>query len=160
MALTPESGRVAVDVRRITSKEFAARIVAGASGATRLPGGLILVNSASFAKSDLETLAELGAVHAVYRHGRVTAIPLPEVRIEFDDPAARARVHQALARSGIPHRIESDAGGLVVVSPVSNRGEDALDLANFVFENARPATAAPRIVQVVPRPDQSTTAGR
>ena len=79
-------------------------------------------------------------------------VPLPEIRVEVDNPAERKAVMRAL--DGAPHQVEvaSESDDGFVLAPVSGTSDDAIDVANYVYETAHPAAASVRFVQFVPRP--------
>ena len=79
-------------------------------------------------------------------------VALPEVRIEFDNPDQRQAVMRVLAENRSPHTIAEDTNDWIVVQPASGKGDDALKIANDIYERARPASASVRFVQFVPKP--------
>lgn len=150
-SLRPERAWWAVNATLAKSKGFAA-----SESQTRvLPGGMILVPRGEVPTRDVETLEQAGALQSVYSSGGTIAIPLPEVRIEFDKRSQHDAALAALERAAFDQKMLSDRDGVIVVSLVSGRGDDALDLANYVYESARPAASAARMVQIVRKPDVS-----
>lgn len=151
IALDADDAHVAIDERQASAAGLTGS--AGDDRARRLPGGVVLAERARVDDGCLADLRAAGAVRPVFRHGASLMVPLPEIRVEFDDEGQRAAVHDALAR--VPHAvtITSDLPERLVLAPSSGRSDDALDVANYLYEHARPAASAVRFVQIVPRPD-------
>jgi hypothetical protein len=122
--------------------------------ATSLPGDVLLAERASIDERELAHLREAGALRPVYRREASVMVPLPEIRVELDDPAQRAAVLAAVATAPFRVEIVEDAQDRLVLVPRSGSSEHALAVANFIYERARPAAAAVRFVQVVPRPSR------
>ena len=64
----------------------------------------------------------------------------------------REAVRQAMKTSHVGAEVTDDTPERLSLRPVSGSGDDALDLANFIHENAQPAASSVRMVQVVPKP--------
>ncbi len=103
-------------------------------------------------ESSLRQLRAEGALQTVYRRGQALMVPLPEVRVEVDDERQRRAVMAAIAKAPHPVELCEETENVLVLRPKSKSGDDALDIANFVFETARPAAASVRLIQFVPRP--------
>ncbi len=149
--LVPDTKQVAIDtgVTRSTGQEKALEAVEITS---KLPGGMVLVRAGDVSATILSELDRLGATQHVYRRGRTTIVFLPEVRVEFDDAAQRKGALEAAHSSGVPIDVIDDCAERLSLRPQSGSGDDALDLANFIYERAHPASASARMLQVVPRP--------
>ena len=77
---------------------------------------------------------------------------MPEVRVEFES-GQHAAALRALGESKVPAEITNDAPDRLALRPRSGKGEDALDLANYIYEqHIRPAASSVRMLQIVPRP--------
>jgi hypothetical protein len=76
---------------------------------------------------------------------------MPEVRVELEGDQHAAAL-DAVAASKVAADVTDDTPERLSLRPRSGKGEDALDLANFIYEHARPAAASVRMVQVVPKP--------
>jgi hypothetical protein len=80
-------------------------------------------------------------------------VPLPEVRVEFDSAEQRKAVLRLLAEGDLPqHTIKENSDERIVVAPASGLGDDALKIANEIYERASPAAASARFIQIVPKP--------
>jgi hypothetical protein len=154
VALELEPERIAVDPAKARGAGMADLARRVERDGTRLPGGRVVVGRATLGAADLLLLRESGGAQAVYRHGAVIAIPLSEVRIEMD-PGQRQAVLDALEATDIETEIAEDTEERLVVRPRSGSGDDAMDLANFIYERARPAASAARMVQITRRPEPS-----
>ncbi len=149
-----DEARVAIDPDAAGEGEVEALLGSG-SKAPRLPGGVVVVERAAVGEAGLRRLEKRGALRPVYRRGGATMVPLPEVRVEFDDEAQRRAVLGAVPRSPHPVQIQEDRPERLVLRCTSGSGDDALDVANFLFETAHPAASSVRFVQFVPRPEPS-----
>ena len=76
---------------------------------------------------------------------------MPEVRVEFES-GQHAAALRALGESKVPAEITNDAPDRLALRPRSGKGEDALDLANYIYEHIRPAASSVRMLQIVPKP--------
>lgn len=150
--LEPDPAHIAVDLAVARAAGLGEPHELALSNGRNMPGGLVLVATVEISPELLERLEQSGASRKVYRHGGAIAVPMPEVRIEVDEPREHAAVLRALASSSVASEIVSNDPNRIVVRPKSGTGEDALDLASFVHDQASPATAAPRMVQILPRP--------
>ena len=130
---------------------FGQQIAGALAAARKLPGGVHLTERALLATDVLSSLREAGAIQPVYRHGRTLLVPMPEVRIEFQAEQRRA-VLDAVAHTPRPVEVEEQSEVRIVLRVESGSGDDAIDVANYVYEQARPAMSAARLIQVVPRP--------
>lgn len=147
-ALERDGTRCAVDVPLARARGV--EVPAAAEG-TALPGDLVLLSRERLGKA-APALESIGALHTVYSSGEVTAVPLPEVRIEVEGPTQHAAAMKALSSSEMATEIVKDADGMIVVRLKSGSGDEALDLASRVYEQAHPAAASPRFIQITRRP--------
>ena len=145
--------QVAVDQGRADAAGLRSMLarVAGMGG-PRLPGGVILAPRSSLDENGMDRLRKAGALRPVYRHQGAVMVALPEIRIEVDDEKQRKAVIASIPRAPHPVEISEDTEDRLVLRPKSGSGDDALDVANFVFEQAHPAAASVRFVQFVPKP--------
>ena len=146
VALEPDDEHVAVD------KSAAAAIDTAGARTIAVPGHFVVLERSAIDASALTKLSKDGVVQTVYRRNQSLVVPLPEVRIEFDKPAERKAVLAALAEISTPHLIAEDTDERLVLAPRSGSGDDALRLANEVYERARPAAASVRFAQIVAKP--------
>jgi hypothetical protein len=151
--LETDDEHVAVDrnaARRAGLEQQVATVpaVAGQSGA------VVVTPRSALSAEALATLRKAGAVQPVYRRGRGTLVPLPEVRVEFDNPGQRQAVQKFLAadRTMPRHSVVDDSDDRLVIRPASGRGDDALTIANEIYEHAHPAASSVRFLQFVPKP--------
>lgn len=117
----------------------------------RAGAGLLVVQCTALPPHVLERLQQAKAVHPVFHRGSTVVVALPEVRVEFDGSRQRKLVMNALPKAP-KHTIVEDTADRLVVAPASGNAEDALDLANRIHEQVKSASAAPRFVQFVPKP--------
>ena len=115
--------------------------------------GVVLANRSALGEDTVARLRQADALHPVYKRDRAVVVALPEVRVEFDNAAQRRAVKDLLATSGLAeHTIAEDTDDRLVVHPASGSGDDALKIANDIFERAHPAASSVRFVQFVPKP--------
>ena len=123
------------------------------ASAVHAAGGVIVAPRSAFDEPALDRLRQAGALLPVYKRDRAIVVALPEVRIEVDNAQQRAKVMKILDEASADHTIDDAGDDRIVVRPASGNGEDALQIANRVYERAKPASASVRFVQVVPKPD-------
>lgn len=149
--IEPDAEHVAVDMN-LAAKTLGEQVAAKV-GAANKSGGVILAERSALDNETLTRLRDANALQPVYRRNRVLIVALPEVRIEVDNPKQRQAVIDALAKGSMPrHTITDDTEERIVVKPVSGNGDDALRIANEIYERARPASASVRFIQFVPKP--------
>ena len=123
----------------------------GESASRRLHGGVIVSPRSGFSDARLERLWQAGALRPVYRRHQSMVVPLPEIRVEYDNPKQRAAVKAAIPTAPCGAEISDENADGLVLRPTSGRSDDALALANYIYENARPAAASVRFVQFLPK---------
>ena len=150
--LDSDDEHVAVDRGAAKRAGLDEQVPAGAKAA----GANASVVVAARSELDADTLASLrkaGAIQSVYRSDRAVMVPLPEVRVEFDSAEQRKAVLRLLADGALPqHTIKENSDERIVIAPVSGLGDDALTIANEIYERASPAAASARFIQIVPKP--------
>lgn len=144
------NGIVAVDARAANAAGLG-EIVAKLLVQSKLRSGYVLVDAKSCpggtgARSELDAY-----IHSVYQSDGVLVVPLPEVRVEFEEESQHVNVLDALASSPVAADIVDTKAGFLALRPRSGSGEDAIDLANFVYERARPASSSVRMLSIVPK---------
>jgi len=149
--LEPDESHVAVEEKAAARAGLGPLLEeAAAQGGRRLPGGVVLLPRS---KLDAQSMARLqGRVRSVYRHGDAMVVPLPEIRVEMDDERQRSAVMDAIDTAPHPVEVSEKSASRVLLTPRSGSSEDAIDIANHVFEKARPAASSVRLLQFVPRP--------
>ena len=147
--LDDDADHVAVD------RQAAARagVEIPASPGMHAAGGIVIAPRSAFDETALQRLQKAGALQPVYKRDRAVVVAMPEVRIEVDNAQQHAKVMKVLGEASAGHTIADDSPDRIVVRPASGNGEDALRIANRVYERAKPASASVRFVQVVPKPD-------
>jgi hypothetical protein len=116
-------------------------------------GPVAVAPRAALSQEALASLRAAGALQPVYRRNRAIMVALPEVRVEFDRPEQRKGVLKFLADHKVPpHSITDQSDDRLVIKPASGRGEDALTIANAIYEGAHPASSSVRFLQFVPKP--------
>lgn len=153
VVLDSDEEHVAVDQKLAEQAGLAAEVKEASLAGARQGAGVIVAQRSALSDETLSSLRQAGAIHPVYRRDRAVVVPLPEVRVEFDNPEQHRAVMDMLAKEGVPsHRIAEETSDRLVVQPASGQGDDALDLANEIYERAHPAAASVRFVQFVPKP--------
>ena len=148
--LEPVDDRIAIDVRGATSAGLGDR-VAALPIASRLPSGMSIVERDAVDAALREQLQASGLVQPVYRSGSALIVLMPEVRVELEGDQ-RAAAHAALDASPVAADVTDDTPERLSLRPRSGSSEDALDLANFIYERAQPAASSVRMFQVVQKP--------
>ena len=148
--LEPAKEWLAIDTRAAVAAGLSGEITALPVG-SKLPGGIILVDRAECPGDLSARIDAAGAARPAYRSGRAVVVLMPEVRVEFDR-SQHADALRALSESEVSAEITDDAPDRLALRPRSGKGEDALDLANYIYEHVRPAASSVRMLQVVPKP--------
>lgn len=149
VSIEEDEAHVAIDRARA---DAAGLEYAPPSGGSRLPGGVVVAEREQVGEPQLSKLRAAGALRPVYRHREARIVALPEIRVEVDGARQRRAVLESIARAPHPVVIAEDAADRIVLRPSSGSGDDAIDVANYVFEEAHPAAASVRLVQFVPKP--------
>lgn len=151
--LEKDEEHVAIDQKAAEKAGLDAQVRAASEGMPRQGGGIILAQRSALGEETMVSLRSAGALKPVYRRAAAVIVALPEIRVEFDTPEQRRAVMDVLAEDhAFPHKISESSGDRLIVSPTSGDGEDALKLANEIYERARPASASVRFIQFVPKP--------
>ncbi len=149
--LEPDEEHVAVDQAAAKEAGLDAKVSAASVAAVRAGAGVFVTPRSSLTADTIKQLQKAGALQTVYRRDKAVVVAMPEVRIEFDTPAQRARVMSLLSPNVSHFSITEDTSDRLVIRPTSGKGEDALNLANRIQEHASPAAVSVRFVQFVPR---------
>jgi len=149
--LEPDDQYVAVDER--AAGAAGVPVETGHALVRRLPGGVTVSPRSSLSEARLDRLSQAGALRPVYRRDRSVLVPLPEIRVEYDNAKQRAAVKAAIPRAPCEAEVFDESPDGLVLRPTSGRSDDALALANYIYEHARPAAASVRFVQFVPKPE-------
>ena len=148
--LQPDS-RVAVDLARAGPPASPARSWARAyEGEAPLRGEIRLVDRGEIPDDVFAELDAQSAIHPVYTHGDATIVILPEVRVELDD--GKLRLSDLVDKYADAARITEGKYGQVTLLPMSGKGEDAMRLANEIYEKMQPKSAQARFLRVTARP--------
>jgi hypothetical protein len=149
--LEPDDEHVAVDENAAERAGLSTRLTASAGPFRQ--NGVFIVERKAVDEATLTTLRKAGALQSVYRRNRAMIVALPEVRIEVDNAKQRRAVMDLLADTKAPrHTITENTDERIVVKPASGNGDDALLIANEIYERAHPAAASVRFIQFVPKP--------
>ena len=151
VTIEEDESQVAVDLSRAGAAGLQ-KLIAGVGG-RKLPGGVVLADRSALDDEGLERLREAGALRPVFRHDSAVMVPLPEIRVEVDDEKQRRAVLDSIDKAPHPVEVSEQTDDRLLLRPTSGSGDEALDVANYVYEKAHPAAASIRFVQVVPRPD-------
>jgi hypothetical protein len=118
---------------------------------TELRGDVAMVPASAVPTPVEEALDAAGALHPVFRSDDgALVVVLPEVRVEAADAAQAAKVREVV--DSTDSEMVRDTGEQLVVRPTSQRGADALTLANRIEEEVHPLMTQARFLRVVPRP--------
>ena len=147
--LAPVDDRLAIDTRGAAGAGLG-DAVSALPVASRLPGGMAIVDRAALGDELQARLRAAGAVQPVYRSGAALVVPMPEVRVELEGDQRQAAL-AAVEASRVAADVTETTPERLSLRPRSGSGDDALDLANFIYEHARPAAASVRMLQVVPK---------
>ncbi len=117
-----------------------------------LRGDMVLLETREISDAELEELEAEGALLPAYRADDATIVVLPEVRVELKDPKEAHRVRVKLEEAGVvdPKSVQ-ERGSMLCFAPNSGRAEDALRLANELYEDLEPSASQARFLRVVPR---------
>lgn len=152
ISIERDDSQVAVDQGKAIDADLRSA-VEKAAGASRLPGGVLLLPRSALDEVRMKRLQKAGAIRPVYRRGQALMVALPEIRVELDDAKQRRAVVAAIPKAPHPVKVTEEGEDRLLLTPASGNAEEALDIANFVYEHAHPASAAVRFVQVVRKPD-------
>lgn len=153
--LQDDTEHVAVD-RSAAPGELMKSLSGSFTGAPQQAGGVLIAPKASISAEQLASLKRAGALRPVFRRDRAMLVPLPEVRVELDNVEQRESVAKVLADAGDKMLIAEEASDRLVLKPASGSSTDALNMANEIYERARPAASSVRFLQFVPRPHPKT----
>ena len=148
------SDEVAVQWKAADAADLPDSVVAELKDKGReLRQGVSMLPSAAVSDDVARALDEAGALQPVYRSvDGALVVVLPEVRIDLADTAQGRELHDYLASFELSAEVLRDTGEQVVLRPTSNRGGDALDLANAIEEAVHPPLSQARFLRIVPRP--------
>ena len=149
--LEADDALVAVDQER--AEAAGVKAAADTASARRLPGGVVIAARSDISGPQLAALTRAGALRPVYRHHRALMVAMPEIRVEVDTAKQRKAVFDAISSAPFAVEVADETSERIVLRPCSGLSDDALAVANYVYEHAHPAAAAVRFVQFVPRPD-------
>ena len=150
--LEADPEHIAVDQQAALQAGLDTEVIASRAGLPRAGSRFLLAQRSEVREDMLESLRKAGALQPVYRRNQAVIVALPEVRIELDNPNQRRAVMNALAKRRSQLAITDETDDRLVIRPTSGRGEDALEIANYIYERAHPAAASVRFVQLVPKP--------
>ena len=148
-ALELADGPMAIDTRAAAAAGLG-DAVAVLPVRSKLPSGVVLVDRVACTDELHARLDRAGVIRTVYRSGGAFVVPMPEVRVEFEGDQ-RGDAIRALGTSPVPADITEDTPDRLALRPRSGKGDDALDLANHIYEHAHPAASTVRMLQVVPK---------
>jgi hypothetical protein len=150
--LERDEDQVAVD-RSAARRAGLEQQIAAAPGVAGQSGPVIVTPRSALGQEALTALGQAGALQPVYRRNRAIMVALPEVRVEFDTKQQRQKVLKFLeGRTLPPHAIVDTSDERLVIRAESGRGDDALTIANEIYEHAHPASSSVRFLQFVPKP--------
>lgn len=154
VALEADEDHVAID-RAVAD---AAGLGSGAPGGypPDLRSGVVLSDRSSLGEKALAALRKAGALRPVFRREQAVLVALPEVRVEYDNSTQHNAVKDWVAGLSAKGRhdvaISDETDDHLTLKLGSGDAQDALNLANAIFEHAHPAASSVRFVQFVPKP--------
>jgi hypothetical protein len=154
VVLHADPNHLAVDLERAQGAELPkARRAALRAAGQQLREGVLLLSREALDESERAALARAGALLPAYQAEDTTIVVLPEVRVELRDAGQVAHLRERLATAGVDPGSVTEHGGRVSFAPASGRAEDALRIANELYEEFSPAASQARFLRVVKRPD-------
>jgi hypothetical protein len=155
VALDSDPNHVAVDLARATEASLpkARQAELRREGQT-LRRQVVLLAGSALDETDRTKLDRVGALLPVYRSHDTTIVVLPEVRVECRDSKQVPKLRRRLEAAGVDPKSVRVRGGRVSFVPGSGRSDEALSLANVLYEEFEPEAAQARFLRVVPRPDR------
>ena len=152
ISLKRDDDLVAFNQAAAASSGVDVRTLNAASGLRRGAEGVFVAPRASLPDEQIASLRRKGSLLPVFRRDRVILVALPEVRVEFDDAQERNAVKALLASTAVKVSVTQDVDDLLVLRPSSGNADEALRLANRIYECAKPAASSIRFIQFVPKP--------
>ena len=151
--LEPDQEYIALDANpaREIDSSSKARVPLPKS-ARQLRGNIFLVPKADLSEDAETHLRQEGSIQPVYLCDGARLIVLPEVRAEDPSPTARARIRGWVEAQKNHATIVEERGDRVVLRPNSGSGNDALQLANRMYEELAPEMVQVRMIRVLPKP--------
>ena len=132
---------VGVDLARAASLSGQRRSALRKAGRV-LRGEVVLLEARKISDAELEGLKKEGALLPAYQVDDATIVVLPEVRVELKSASEDHRVRVKLEKAGVmdPKSVQ-ERGSMLSFAPDSGRAEDALRLANELYEDLPKADA-------------------
>jgi len=150
--LTRDAEVVAVDVVRFHDHSGDAQTMKFVElNGQPVGNGFVLLKRDQLTDAMYEHLQQPGITQPVFERDGIKVIALPELRVEVDSVAKLSKVVQFVINRTHPIR-DDPSNGRLSISPLSDDGQDALDLANDIFKQFAPISVSPRFVQIVPGP--------
>jgi len=147
--LDPVDDRVAIDTRGAEAAGLGA-VVSALPVTSKLPGGMTVIERAALSDELYQQLNAAGLAKPVYRSGDAFVVLMPEVRVELEGDQHAAAL-EAVDASKVAAEVTDNTPERLSLRPQSGSGEDALELANFIYERAHPAASSVRMLQIVPK---------
>ncbi len=148
--LTLEPAYTYIEMIKDDSSDIAKKI---AAQGTVLPGGATLTSKAVLTLAEWMSLSKTGITRNVYRfENKILAVPLPELRVVFD-AEKRNEVFKILEKTTIPFEIIRLGNDQMILRPISDLSEDALDLANYIYEQGIKVIPSARVLRVMESPE-------
>ena len=122
------------------------------SAARKLRGGVSLLDKTKITKEAGKFLKDNKLTSPIFESEGSYLVPLAEVRIEDADPDSIQRVLDWVSKHSDSVEVSKLLRNRVVLRPVSNRADEAIDLANEITENLGPSMAQVRFIRMVQRP--------
>jgi hypothetical protein len=160
IALRADPDHVAVDLQRAQAAALpTTRRAALRHAGQELRKGVILLSRDALDDDERDALERAGALLPAYRAEDATIVVLPEVRVELRDADQVAGLRERLAAAGADPESVTERGHMISFAPASGRAEDALRIANEIYEELSPAASQARFLRVVARPEPRSRGG-
>jgi len=150
--LSPDPNHVAVDLERAAKASLPrARREALLRDGQELRAKVVLIARRSLGEGDRRKLDRAGALLPTFRAEGATIVVLPEVRVELRDSKQIPHLARRLHGADVDPTSVKTHGSRFSFAPASGRAEDALRLANELYEELEPDASQARFLRVVPR---------
>lgn len=152
VAIERDLDQVAVDEQAAERAGVGGEVRTATADGRRQARGVLLASRTALGQKTIAILEKAGALQPVYKQALAVMVALPEIRVEFESPDQRQAVIDLLSdASRAGHTVMEESSDRMTLRPASGSGEDALALANEIYERAHPAAASVRFVQFVPK---------
>jgi hypothetical protein len=143
------------DGKKVALKPVKDLIAQSDSADDPLPKSVTLTPREPVKEADSETTGVKNALpqYPVYTSGESGyMVALPEVRVQEQCVEPSPKFAAWLAKNEDRIEVVGQKRGQTIIRPLSGKGEDAIQIANEIYEEIEPAMSQPRFLRVVDRP--------